>query len=143
MMMVTAGPVFVAACCVITCPSPCSPQSSHYSQSRTVTLSDGRLLARFELTQTVNVDFGDDCPAGDHPTGAISLSITNMTAENVSFGYTVTDHGQNGATVWTYQGPVTLLTAGATVNVGVIANSVVPLIVGPGPRVEVTGVSAS
>jgi hypothetical protein len=82
-------------------------------------------LARFDLTQTVTVGLGD-CPADDHATGAISLSITNMTAEPVSFGYTVTNNGGD-VSVWTYAGQVTLLAAGATDNLGVITNSVVPL----------------
>ena len=138
----TAGLVLVAGCCAITCPSPCSPESSHEGQSRTATLSDGRVLARFDFRQTVTVGLGD-CPATDRPTGTISLSITNMTAETVSFGYTVTDYGEKGAIVWTYSGRVTLLAAGATVDVGVIVNSVVPLVLGVGPRVEVTAVSAS
>ena len=135
--------VFVAACCVITCPSPCSAHDSHYAQSRTVVLPDGRPLARFDLTQTVNVDLGDDCPANDHPTGTVSLSITNMTGETISFGYLVTGYRANNTTVWTYNGPMTVLAAGATIDVGVIANSTVPLVVGLGPHVEVTGVSAS
>jgi hypothetical protein len=143
MMTVTASLVCVAACCAITCPSPCTPLSSHYHASRTVTPPDGRPLARFDFNQTVNVDVGDNCPATDHPTGAVSLSITNLTAETVSFGYTVTDVGERGATVWTYSAPVTVLAPGATVSVGVIASSTVPVIVGPGPRVEATSVSAS
>src|ERR1051326_5633683 len=132
MMVVTMDLVFVGACCVITCPSPCSSHTSHYSQSRTVTLPGGP-LARFDLAQVVNVDMGDDCPADDHPTGKISLSIANLTADTVSFDYTVTDYSQNGAAVWTYHGVVTGLAAGATIDVGMIATSTVPLIVNPGP----------
>jgi hypothetical protein len=125
-MMVMVSLVLEAACCVITCPSPCSPETLQRSQSRIVTLSDGRPFARFDLTQTVTVGLGD-CPADDHATGAISLSITNMTAEPVSFGYTVTNDGGKDESVWTYSGQVTLLAAGARVNVGLITNSVVPL----------------
>jgi hypothetical protein len=143
MTTATVGLVSVSACCVITCPSPCSPHSSSYLKSRTVTLLDGQLLARFDFVQTVHVEFGDECPADDHPTGAISLSITNLTAETASFGYTVTDADDNTAIVWAYSGQVTLLAPGATANVGLIANSTVPLAVGLGPRVEVTGVLTS
>ena len=143
MTMAAVGLVFVAACCVITCPSPCSSHHSRYVQSRTVRLSEWRPLARFDLTQSVNVDLGDDCPANDHATGTVSLSIVNMTGEATSFAYIVTGYSANNMKVWTYSGSVTLLAAGATVDVGVIANSTVPLIVGLGPRVEVTGVSAT
>jgi hypothetical protein len=125
MMIVGAALVFEAACCAITCPSPCSPETTRRSQSRIVVLSDGRPLARFDLMQAVTVGLGD-CPADDHATGAISLLITNMTAEPVSFGYTVTNSGRD-VSVWTYSGQVTLLAAGATLNIGLITNSVVPL----------------
>jgi len=125
MMMVTVSLVLEAACCAITCPSPCSPETSHRAQSRIVVLSDGRPFARFDLTQTVTVGLGD-CPVDEHATGAISLSVTNMTAQPVSFAYTVTNDGGD-VSVWTYSGQVTLLAAGATVNVGLISNSVVPL----------------
>jgi hypothetical protein len=50
-----------------------------------------------------------------------------MTAEPVSFAYTVTNSGSRDVSVWTYSGQVTLLAAGATSNVGLITNSVVPL----------------
>jgi hypothetical protein len=123
--MVAVCLVLEAGCCAITCPSPCSPETSRRAQSRIVTLSDGRPFARFDLTQAVTAGLGD-CPADERATGAISLSITNMTAEPVSFGYTVSNDG-GGESVWTYSGQVTLLAAGATVNVGLISNSVVPL----------------
>ena len=125
MMMIGAALVLEAACCVITCPSPCTPETSRRAQSRIVALPDGRPLARFDLTQAVTADLGD-CPADDHATGAISLSITNMTAEPVSFGYSITNSGRD-VSVWTYTGQVTLLAASATVDVGLITNSVVPL----------------
>jgi hypothetical protein len=125
MMMVGAILVVEGACCVITCPSPCSPETTRRSQSRIVALPDGQPLARFDLMQAVTVGLGD-CPADDHATGATSLSITNMTAEPVSFGYTITNSSRD-VSVWTYSGQVTLLAAGATVDVGLITNSVVPL----------------
>jgi hypothetical protein len=124
--MMVSSSVLEGACCVITCPSACSPETSHRVQSRIVALSDGRPFVRFDLAQDVTVGLGD-CPADDHATGAISLSITNMTAEPVSFGYTVTNDGGKDESVWTYSGQVTLLAAGARVNVGLITNSVVPL----------------
>jgi hypothetical protein len=124
-MIIGVALVLEGACCAITCPSPCSPETSRRSQTRIVDLSDGRPLARFDLTQTVTVGLGD-CPVDDQATGAISLSITNMAAEPASFGYTVTNSGGD-VSVWTYSGQVTLLAAGATVNVGLISNSVVPL----------------
>jgi hypothetical protein len=77
------------------------------------------------MTQAVTVGLGD-CPADDHATGAIDLSITNMMVEPVSFEYTITNSGRD-VSVWTYFGQVTLLAAGATLNVGLISNSVVPL----------------
>jgi hypothetical protein len=126
MMVAMVGLVLEAACCAITCPTPCSPQTSQRAQSRIVTLPDGRPFARFDLTQTVTAGLGD-CPADDRATGAISLSINNMTAEPVSFGYTVTNAGGKDESVWIYSGQVTLLPAGATVNVGLITNSIVPL----------------
>jgi len=126
MTMVGAALVFEGACCAITCPSPCSPETTRRSQSRIVALPNGQPLARFDLMQAVTVGLGD-CPADDHATGAISLSITNMTEEPVSFAYTVTNSGSRDLSVWTYSGQVTLLAAGATVNVGLITNSVVPL----------------
>lgn len=125
MMMVGAILGFEGGCCAITCPSPCSPETSRRSQFRIVALPDGRPLARFDLTQTVTVGLGD-CPVDDRATGAIYLSITNMTPEPVSFGYTVSNSGRD-VSVWTYSGQLTLLPAGATVNVGLITNSVVPL----------------
>ena len=123
-VMVVTALVLEGGCCVITCPSPCSPETSRRSQSRVVALSDGGPLARFDLTQAVTVGLGD-CPADDHATGAIYLSIANMTVEPVSFGYTVTNSGRD-VSVWTYSGQVTLA-PGETVNVGLITNSVVPL----------------
>ena len=125
MMMVAAAVGFEGACCAITCPSPCTPETTRRAQSRIVALADGRPLARFDLTQSVTAHLGD-CPADDHATGAIFLSITNMTSEPVSFGYTVTNNGGD-VSVWSYSGQVTLLAAGATVDVGLITNSVVPL----------------
>ena len=125
LMMVGVALVLEAACCTITCPSPCSPETSRRSQSRIVALSEGGPLVRFDLTQTVTVGIGD-CPPDDHPTGATSLSITNLTAEPLSFGYTVTNYGGD-VSVWTHSGQVILLAAGATIDVGLITNSVVPL----------------
>ena len=124
-MLVAVAVVLEGACCAITCPSPCSPETSRRSQSRIVVLPDGRPLARFDMTQAVTVGLGD-CPADDHATGAIDLSITNMMVEPVSFEYTITNSGRD-VSVWTYFGQVTLLAAGATLNVGLISNSVVPL----------------
>jgi hypothetical protein len=121
-MLVAAALVLDGACCAITCPSPCSPQTSRRAQSLGVALSDGRTLARFDLSQTVTVGLGD-CPVDDRPTGGVSLTITNLTAQPVSFGYTVTNNGGNEI-IWTYSGQVTLLAAGATIDVGLITNSV-------------------
>jgi hypothetical protein len=123
--MMVSSSVLEGACCVITCPSACSPETSHRVQSRIVALSDGRPFVRFDLAQDVTVGLGD-CPADAHATGAISLSVTNLTAEPVSFAYTVANDGRDQS-VWTYSGQVTLLAPAATVNVGLISNSVVPL----------------
>jgi len=62
-----------------------------------------------------------------HPLPQVTLQCSPARSGNeLVFPYTVTNDGRDQS-VWTYSGQVTLLAPAATLNVGLISNSVVPL----------------
>ena len=135
--VVVVAALLLPACglCAITCPTPCGPDTLGHARSETVVLDSGLQLARFDFQQTVTVYNGDNCPANSSPTGTVSLSITNLTGET-SFAYTVTGSGEPA---WSYSGTVSHLPAGATLDLGVIAHSMIRVDLGAGPRIVLAG----
>jgi hypothetical protein len=106
----------------------CVASQQVYSGSFNTFASNGAPVARFSLQQ----QYTDYSPAGcnNGRGGPVTLTITSTAPVPLAFTYTLEGVGASGLVVWSYQGGVTRIAPGQTIQVGQVASSVVRVDVG-------------